>query len=266
MGSWRSLGSRAAQAATALGLGAALAGCGLFGGSGGHASRQTQSTVKSTVGTTTTTIPGLQTSGPRTVLSPIGLHVRAAPSLSAKVLGTAGRATVLEVLGHTGQGGGWYRVKGATVTGWISGSPSLSAAGTFRDFTSGFHQFRALFPLTWTVVESHASAIFRSRAGTEYIVVTTAPTVARLVRAGPGYHQVRTETIVACGVTGDLITYMNAGASGAAKSTSYYAQIHLALDRTHALGIAAKFAALSDLQQVRDFTNSITFPFPECDG
>jgi Bacterial SH3 domain len=261
-----SLRSQAARAATALGLGVALAGCGLFGGSGGHASRQTQPTVKSTVGTTTTTVPGVQTSGPRTVLSPIGLHVRAAPSLSARVLGTAGRGTALEVLGHTGQGGGWYRVKGATVTGWISANPSLSAAGTFRDYASGLHQFRALFPLTWTVVESHASAIFRSRAGTEYIVVNTAPTVARLGPAVAGYHQTRTETMVACGVTGDLVTYTKAGTSGTAPSPSYYAQIHLALDRTHALGIEAKFPALSDLQALRDFTNSITFPFPECEG
>jgi hypothetical protein len=46
----------------------------------------------------------------------------------------------------------------------------------------------------------------------------------------------------------------------------YYAQIHLALDHTHALGILARFTALSELQAVRDFTNSITFPFPECAG
>jgi hypothetical protein len=233
----------------------------LFGGSGGHAARQTTTTVKSTVGATTTTIPGVQTSGLRTVLSPTGLHVRAAPSLSAKVLRTAGRGAVLEVVGHTGQGGGWYQVKGATVTGWISGNPGLSAAGTFRDFTSGSHQFQALFPLTWTVVESPVRAIFRSRTGTESIVVTTAPTVARLGTALPGYQQIRTETMVACGVTGDLVTYTNATAA-----TPYYAQIHLALDRTHALGIAARFPALPDLQPVRDFTNSITFPFPECNG
>src|ERR1700689_5135239 len=79
--------------------------------------------------TTTTSVPGVQTTGPRTVLSPIGLHVRAGPSTAAKILGTAAEGVVLDVLGHTSQGGGWFKVKGATVTGWITASATLSAPG-----------------------------------------------------------------------------------------------------------------------------------------
>ena len=45
------------------------------------------------------------------------------------VLGTAAWGSVLTVLGHTGADGGWFEVKGATHTGWISGDPMLSAAG-----------------------------------------------------------------------------------------------------------------------------------------
>jgi hypothetical protein len=250
----------------ALSLSVGLAGCGLFGGSGGHAARQTRPTVKSPAAPTTTSLPGIQTSGPRTVLSPVGLHVRAAPSLGARVLGTAGRGAVLEVLDHAAGSGGWYKVRGATLTGWVSGNPSLSAPGRFRDFTSGAHQFRALFPLTWSVVESRASATFRAPAGGEAIQVTTAPSIAKLGAVTAGYQQIRTETMVACGVTGDLDTYAPAPGTGRPASPPYFARIRLALDRTHALGIAASFKDLSGLQPVRDFANSITFPFPECQG
>ncbi len=242
-------------------LGVTVSGCGLFGGSGGHPARQTSPSVTAAPAPTTT-IPGIETTGPRTVLSPIGLHVRAAPSLAAKVLGTAGQGVVLEVEGQTGQSGGWYKVRGATITGWISGSPSLSAAGTFRDFTSVVHHFQVLFPLTWSVVDSAASAVFRAPAQTETIVVTTAPTVAKLGQVRAGYRQVRTETLVACGVTGDLNTY----AAGGAASGPYYAQIRLALDKQHALGIAASFPDLAGLQPVRNFVNSITFSSPQCQG
>jgi hypothetical protein len=190
--------------------------------------------------------------------------VRAAPSLTARVLGTASRGAVLEVLGRTGQSGGWYKVKGERVTGWISGNPSLSAPGLFRDYTSGPHHFEALFPATWNVVESPASAVFRSPKGSEAIVVTTAPSVANLGPTKPGYQQIRTEDLVACGVTGNLVTY--ATVSGRPPPLPYYARLRLALDRTHALGIAASFQALSELQSVRDFANSITFPFPQCQG
>jgi hypothetical protein len=250
----------------ALALSVGLAGCGLFNGSGSHSARQPPPTVKSTVAPTTT-IPGVQTSGTRTVLSPTGLHIRATPSLGARVLGTAGRGALLDVLGHTGVAGGWYRVRGATLTGWISGNPSLSAPGSFRGFTSGLHQFQALFPMTWTVVESRASAVFRAPTGGESIVVTTAPSTTKLGPVRADLHQVRSETLVACGVTGHLDTYQaEATSGGRAVPGPYWARIRLALDRTHALGIAAGFHHLSELQPVRDFANSISFPFPECQG
>src|ERR1700678_2324294 len=102
-------------AALSVGLGACF--------SNSHPPARTLPTVTTVVRpTTTTSVPGVQTSGPRTVLSPIGLNVRAGPSKATKVLGTAAEGVVLDVLGHTSQGGGWFKVKGATVTGWISAS------------------------------------------------------------------------------------------------------------------------------------------------
>jgi hypothetical protein len=232
--------------------------------SGGHSNPHTQPTVTTAVAHAATTVPGVQASGPRTVLSPIGLHVRAGPSLGAKVLGTASQGIVLTVLGHTAVGGGWYEVKGETVTGWISASPTLSAPGRFSGFTSSVHQFAALYPVAWRVAETRASAVFRAPSGAESFEVTTAPTAANLGRGRPGYSEVRSEPIVACGVTGDLNTYMSA--SPPPRASTYYAQIRLTLDAKHALGIAANLTNLAQLQAVRDFANSVTFPYPQCQG
>jgi hypothetical protein len=215
---------------------------------------------------TTTTVPGVQTSGPRTVLSPIGLHVRAGPSLTAKVLGTASQGIVLTVLGHTAQAGGWYEVKGETVTGWISASPTLSAPGRFSGFTSSVHQFAALYPVAWRVAETPASAVFRAPSSAESIAVGTAPTVTALGRGQAGYSLIRSESVVACGVTGDLDTYVNASPSAASPLPAYYAQIRLTLDAKHALGITANLANPAQVQAVRDFVNSVTFPYPQCQG
>ncbi|HEX4865417.1 MAG TPA: SH3 domain-containing protein, partial [Acidimicrobiales bacterium] len=82
------------------------------------------------------------------MLSPTGLNVRAAPSASAGVLGSAAQGVALTVLGYTNSGGGWFKVKGATVTGWISEQPTLSAPGEFRFYSSS--QFAALYPASWT--------------------------------------------------------------------------------------------------------------------
>jgi hypothetical protein len=213
-----------------------------------------------------TTVPGVQTSGPRTVLSPIGLHVRAAPSLTAKVLGTASQGIVLTVLGHTAAGGGWYQVKGETVTGWITANAALSAPGRFSGYTSSAHHFAALYPVGWTVGEGPTTAIFRAPTNTELIYVTTAPTAAALGRGRTGYSQIRSESVLACGVTGNLVTYMNGKASTTPPLSPYYAQIRLTLDAKHALGIAANLTNLGQLQAVRDFANSVTFPYPQCQG
>ena len=93
----------------------------LAGGCGSAAKHATAPSTTRVSAATATTLPGVQTSGPRTVLSPVGINVRAEATKSAPVLGTAERGSVLTVLGHTAANGGWYEVKGASHTGWVSG-------------------------------------------------------------------------------------------------------------------------------------------------
>lgn len=170
---------RAVNVGTA-GLLALVVALGACGSSGRHAAPTTTPTTAHTTATTAplTTVPGIQTSGPRTVLSPIGLNLRAQPVRSAHILGTAAQGAVLNVLQHMAQGGGWFQVKGATHTGWIIDSRTLSAPGLFRSYASA--QFTVLYPSTWTASASPPNTVtFRAGTGTESIVVRTATTVAQ---------------------------------------------------------------------------------------
>lgn len=227
--------------------------------------------VATTTGGPSTTA-GPQTSGVRTVLSPIGLNIRAQAAKTAPVLGTAARATKLTVLGHTVDGGGWFQVKGATITGWISDNPTLSSSGPSSVYNSSVVGFSALYPVGWTAAEvPPASVVFKGVSGGETVTVTAAATVALLGKPGAGYQQTKAEAMVVCGVTADMITYAQFATSS--KGTEppigtptgrYLAQVHFALDAQRALGIDANLGDQSQLQSVRDFANSVTFAAPHC--
>jgi len=225
-------------------------------------------------------VAGPQTTGARTVLSPIGLNVRAEPDKTAKVLGTAAQGVVLTVLGHTDLAGGWYQVKGATVTGWISGDPSLSATGEFSPYNSA--QFSALYPATWSSSQSPpAIAVFRANPGPDEISVRSAPTVPQLPAGQTGYGLLEANQIVVCGVTSVLETYQRAQpASSATSSTSatspasaappptpYLAQARIVVDPHHALGFYADLSGLgAPLDVFHSFLYSVSFASKQCTG
>lgn len=239
-------------------------------GSGGHPASTTTSAAPATTSspttststtTTSTTAPVTQVGGAQTVLSPIGLHVRAGPSRSAKVLGSAAQGTVLQLLGHTNQGGGWYKVQGATVTGWITANPAYSAHGQFGSYTST--RFSVLYPPGWTASGSPKSGVtFRSPTPGEKVVITTTASLAKLppVKQGPGVLQRSSRIFVACGVTGYLVTYTTPARN------RYLAGIALLLDAHHALGLKATLTSSSQLRSVLDFVNSLSFPIAACVG
>jgi hypothetical protein len=235
----------------------------LAGGCGGAARHQTApSTTRMTVATTTT-LPGVQTSGTRTVLSPDGINVRAGAGRSARVIGTAAWGSVLTVLGHTAAGGGWFEVRGASHTGWISGDPTLSAAGEFLPYTS--NAFTALYPPAWAhKAPRPTEVVFTSSSGTDSIVATTATTASQLAQGRTGYGQAGRRTVVVCGVTSDVVTYAHAGSTS---SESYLLQVRLVLDPHHVLGFDANLSDLGQpLQDFSNFLDSVRFPFPQCVG
>jgi len=225
----------------------------------------------STTTSTTVTTPAVAASGVRTVLSPIGLNVRSQPSKTAPILRTAGRGAVLTVLARTDGDGGWFEVKGPTVTGWMSSDPTLSASGTFGSYDSTVHQVSLLYPQGWTTAELPPdSVVFRPPSGSDTVVVTTATTIDQIVRGRSGYHQTSSEQVVVCGVTGDLVTFV---ATGATTTTSLapgvvaeqnFSQVRLALDPQHALDLEANYSAVAQLPIFQEIVSSVTFPFPQC--
>ena len=75
---------------------------------------------------------------------PLGAGARA-PRTSSAGSRRAGPFTVLE---YQSGGGGWFRVQGQTLTGWVVADPSLTAAGTFNRYSAA-NGVTALYPQTW---------------------------------------------------------------------------------------------------------------------
>jgi Bacterial SH3 domain len=238
-------------------------GCSLLGKSGAPTTTRPTTTVPPATSSTTTstTLPVSHINGPQTVLSPIGLNVRAGPSKSAKVIATAAQGTVFQLLAHTNRSGGWYKVHGPTVTGWMSADTGFSAPGRFGTYTGT--AFSVLFPAGWTSAGTpKTGVVFRPPSSIEEIVITIAPSVANLpsVNQGAGVSQNSSEQVVACGITGRLHGYTTANPD------KYYADAAFSLSASEALGLKATLTSLSQMRTVLDFVNSISFPLPVCVG
>jgi hypothetical protein len=195
------------------------------------------------------------------VLSPIGLNVRARPSKSAPVLGSAAEGTVLHLLGRTAKNGGWYKVRGETVTGWITSDPTYSARGRFGAYGSA--AFSVLYPAGWTNTGvPHTGVTFRPPSGTEKVVIASGPRRADLptVKEGGGVSESSSKQVVACGVTAYLVSYTTAIPG------HYLANLVLPVATHHFLGVDASLTSPAQLATVLVFVNSMSFPFPECVG
>ncbi|MGC8628180.1 MAG: SH3 domain-containing protein [Acidimicrobiales bacterium] len=247
-----------AAGAALVGLSLVLASCSL-----GGKSATTTTTAKSTTttaSTTSSTVALAHVTGARTVLSPIGVNVRAKPSLRAKILGTAAQGAVLSVLGRTGAAGGWFRVRGATVTGWMSANPALSATGHFSSYNTG--EFGLLYPASWTVRSAKSSVHFSSPLpGGLSVVVSTASSISKLPQLRPGVGsavETGSRHILTCGVT----TYLDSFSVG----KQQIEQVLLPLGTAHALGLQGYLTRPAQLRIFLDVVNSVWFPLPQCIG
>ncbi|HTV11680.1 MAG TPA: SH3 domain-containing protein [Acidimicrobiales bacterium] len=253
-----------------------LALAGLVGacGGGGHKSATTTSrststslattttrAIPTTTGSTTTTVAVAVVNGVLTVLSPIGLNVRAGPSKTATIIATAAQGTVLQVLGRTPADGGWYKVHGATALGWMTANPAYSAAGRFGTYSST--PFKVLYPAGWVVSGAPAPGVtFRNPRGSESVVIVAGPKVSKLptVAQGAGISEHGQQQVVACGITALLRTY-NTASPG-----RYLADVAFSINAKHAMALKATLPSLARLRTVLDFVNSVSFPFPVCVG
>lgn len=213
----------------------------------------------------------------RTVLSQLGLNIHSSPDTSSSVVATAAQGTVLTVQDYQAGNGGFYKVQGASTSGWIVADPTLTSNGAYQSYSSSERGFSVLIPQTWTFAEEPADVLFRPQQGQQTIVVRTAANSAALGSEAPsGYVQANSQQEIICGYTGQLDSYQSGGsapqatpsASGspasAATRLANYAAIRLRFDATHTMEIAFNYATKDQLAVFQDFYNSISFPFPQC--
>ena len=211
----------------------------------------------------------------RTVLSPLGLRIHSVPVLDSKnVIGGFSQGRTFTVLEYQSGGGGWFRVQGRTLTGWVVADPSLTAAGTFNSYSEA-DGVSALYPQRWGFQQESFGALFVPQQGsTASAVLETANSLKSFGPAGlPGYTQSSTAPVVVCGYTGTLASY--------AKEQSYtgptpaplpvarqplYAEIRFTIDSTHAMRIGFNYQNSSQLDVFSALYNSLAFPFPLCEA
>jgi hypothetical protein len=227
-----------------------------------HSSAPTTTTPSTVPRTTTTTkVPGVQSTGIRTVLSPIGLNVRQRPSKSAKILASAAQGVAFTVFGHAVNDGVWYAVRGQSVTGWISGAANLSSPGTFVLYQSNPIGFTVLYPTAWTVTPTSAVVVFKGPANVDTVTFRSSPPSVGPLASPPGRVLTGTTTVVPCGVTTAQHTYALPNGSG-----PLIALVRIPVDPKHDLAIEGVLRGKADLLTFDDFVNSVAFANPQCQG
>jgi hypothetical protein len=259
---------RLSSAGCAAGIAALLAACGAapprpsptLTGAPSLPASPTPSPTPQLVGTT------------RTVLSPLGLRIHSSPALGSKnVVANAAQGAIFTVLDYQSGGGGWLKVQGRSVTGWIVADPTLTATGAFNRYAAA-NGVAALYPQSWGFQQESYGAIFLPQQGMQNMLLETAATLRALGPPGlPGYTQTTSGSVVVCGYTGTSTDYAkNASYTGATPTAlpvprlPLYAEIRIKFDATHAMLIGFNYQSSAQLDVFADLYNSITFPFPLC--
>jgi Bacterial SH3 domain len=210
----------------------------------------------------------------RTVLSPLGLRIHSAPVLDSKnVLGGFSQGRTFTVLEYQSGGGGWFRVQGRTLTGWVVADPALTAVGTFNLYSEA-NGFSGLYPQTWGFQQESFGTLFVPQQGaTQSGVLETGNSLKSFGASGlPGYTQSSVGPVLVCGYTGTLAYYVKAAsATGPTPSPlpvarqPLYAEVRFTIDSSHAVLIGFNYQSSSQLDVFAALYNSLAFPFPLCE-
>lgn len=176
-----------------------------------------------------------------TVIAPLGVNLRSGPTLSAAVLGEVAQGVSLPIVSHTAAGGGWWEVRGATHTGWITADPSYTSTATFQTYqSSGSVPWSVMYQQRWTFAQQGAQAVVFTDASNGTVTFTTASTTAQLPAASwPGPSQSGVSAVEVFGVTAPLITYAGGGYQASAEFQAQPALAFLITAKLPAQGGAA---------------------------
>jgi hypothetical protein len=260
-----------AVAAVALGCVALLTACGSLPGTSSHLPSKTPNVVTIRTPSPTPQIVGTT----RTVVSPLGLRVHSTPVLeSSNVVGGFSQGRQFTVLQYQSGGGGWYRVQGQSLGGWIVADSALTAEGAFNTLAEA-DGFTALYPQNWGFQNESFGTLFVPQQGAgQSIVLEIANSLESFGAEGlPGYTQSSSSPALVCGYTGTLSYYAkNASSTGATPPPlpvarqPLYAEVRFRIDSSHAVLIGFNYQASSQLDVFATLYNSLAFPFPLCEA
>jgi hypothetical protein len=211
----------------------------------------------------------------RTVISQLGLRVHSTPILeSSNVVGGFSQGRQFTVLQYQSGGGGWYRVQGQALGGWIVADPTLTAEGTFNTYAEA-DGVTALYPQDWGFQNESFGTLFVPQQGSgQSIVLESADSLASFGAPGlPGYTQSSTSSTTVCGYTGTLSYYTKNASSSSATAPplpvarqALYAEIRFKIDSSHAMLLGFNYQNSGQLDVFAALYNSIAFPFPLCEA
>jgi hypothetical protein len=154
-----------------------------------------------------------------TVIAPLGVNLRSSPSTSAAVLQVIAQGVTLSIVGHYSANGGWWQVKGSTVSGWVTGQPQDTSTEAFQTFSSAAPvAWSVMYPPGWTFAQQGSGTVVFSGGAGETITFVVASTTGQLPPAAPtAATQSGAAGVEVFGVTAPLVTY--------ASNTAYLASI-----------------------------------------
>ncbi|MGC1184737.1 MAG: SH3 domain-containing protein [Candidatus Dormiibacterota bacterium] len=163
-----------------------------------------------------------------TVIAPLGVNFRSAPSASAAVVGVIPQAISLPLVSPTPAAGGWWKVQGATQIGWITSDPQYTSTLTFQIFEgAGNVPWSVMYPNGWTFDQaSSGPVVFNGPQGATLTFYTEASTGQLPAAAPAGASQSGVTSVQIYGVTASLVRYTDADAYKA--SVAFQAQPALA--------------------------------------
>ncbi|MGH7643429.1 MAG: SH3 domain-containing protein [Candidatus Dormibacteria bacterium] len=194
-----------------------------------------------------------------TVIAPLGVNLRTAPSTTASVVGVVAQGVALPYVAHTSASGGWWQVRGSSQTGWITADSEYTSTLTFQTYSAavgGGTPWSVMYPEGWTFAQESSGPVeFTGPNGTS-ITFTTSSTTAQLPSAASaGQVQSGVSSAVVYGVTAPLITYSNS-------TGKYQASIEFQAQPALAFLIQAQLAAKGGAATLNLFLETVFFTVP----
>ncbi|MGC1406681.1 MAG: SH3 domain-containing protein [Candidatus Dormiibacterota bacterium] len=188
-----------------------------------------------------------------TVIAPLGVNLRASPSASAAVLQVISQGVTLSIVGHNSANGGWWQVKGASESGWVTAQPQYTSTRAFQTFSSSAPvAWSVMYPPGWTFAQEGVGTVLFSDGAGETITFVAASTTAQLPAAAPaGATQSGAAAVVVFGVTAPLVTY--------ASTTSYLAAVEFQAQPALAFLIKAQLMAKTGGATLNLFLETVFF-------